>query len=145
MATTAKATKTAKVSKAAPKKGTAARTSARTEKAAAITAAGFAVIMTGGKQYRVSAGTEVKIEKIKGEMKVGDKVIFDQVLMTDNGTDAVIGAPTIKGASVTGELVEIGRHPKVIVYKYKQKSRSGTSRNGHRQPFFKVRIDSIKA
>lgn len=104
----------------------------------------FAVIMTGGKQYRVSEGTTLKIEKIKGEHKVGDKLTFDQVLMTGNGAETVLGTPTVKGASVTGELMEIGRNAKVIIYKYKNKSRSGTSRKGHRQPHFKVKISSIK-
>lgn len=104
----------------------------------------FAVIMTGGKQYRVSEGTTLKIEKIKGELKVGDKLTFDQVLMTGNGAETVLGTPTVKGVTVTGELMEIGRNAKVIIYKYKNKSRSGTSRKGHRQPHFKVKISSIK-
>ncbi|MEK7113825.1 MAG: 50S ribosomal protein L21 [Patescibacteria group bacterium] len=103
----------------------------------------FAVIQTGGKQYKVSAGTLVSIEKMKGEYKVGDKVSFDQVLLVDNGKDTTIGAPYITGAKVDAEIVGIGRARKVMVIKYKQKSRY-LRRNGHRQPFFKVKIISIK-
>ncbi len=103
----------------------------------------FAVIKTGGKQYKVSVGESVKIEKLTGDFKVGDKVTFDQVLMVDNGKDTTIGTPTIKGAAVKGTIAEIGRAQKVIVVHYKQKSRY-YKKNGHRQPFFKVTIDSIK-
>lgn len=106
----------------------------------------FAVIQTGGKQYKVSEGTLVSIEKIKTtgvEYKKGDKLSFDKVLLVDDGKDTTIGTPYIKGAKVDGELVEIGRARKVMVIKYKQKSRY-LKRNGHRQPFFKVKITSIK-
>lgn len=103
----------------------------------------FAVIKTGGKQYKVSEGTVVSIEKIKGEYKAGDKITFDQVLLVDNGKDTTIGTPTIPSAKVTGEITEIGRGRKLLVMKYKQKSRY-LKRNGHRQPFFKVKIISIK-
>ena len=103
----------------------------------------FAVIQTGGKQYKVSEGGFVSIEKIKGEFKKGDKLSFDQVLLVDDGKDTTIGTPYIKGAKVDGEIVEIGRTRKVMVVKYKQKSRY-LKRNGHRQPFFKVKITSIK-
>jgi len=103
----------------------------------------FAVITTGGKQYKVSKGTTVSIEKMKGEFKEGDKVSFDKVLMVDDGKDTTIGTPYIKGAKVDAEIVEIGRARKVLVMKYKQKSRY-LRRNGHRQPFFKVKITSIK-
>ena len=103
----------------------------------------FAVIQTGGKQYKVSKGSPVSIEKITGEYKKGDKVIFDKVLLVDDGKDATIGTPYIIGAKVEAEIVEIGRARKILVVKYKQKSRY-LSRNGHRQPFFKVKIISIK-
>jgi len=104
----------------------------------------FAVIETGGKQYRVSAGEAIKIEKIKDkEYKEGDSVVFDKVLLVDNGTDSTdIGTPYLDGAKVSGTLVEIGRNPKITVIKYKQKSRY-FKKNGHRQPFFKVKIDKI--
>ncbi len=103
----------------------------------------FAVIQTGGKQYKVSEGTVLSIEKIKGEFKVGDKLSFDQVLLVANDKDTTIGTPYIDGAKVGAEIVEIGRARKILVVKYKQKSRY-LRRNGHRQPFFKVKITSIK-
>ena len=103
----------------------------------------FAVIKTGGKQYRVSEGTVVSIEKIKGEFKKGDKISFDQVLLVDDGKNTTIGTPYIKGAKVSAEIIQIGRARKILVVKYKQKSRY-LKRNGHRQPFFKVKITSIK-
>ncbi len=106
----------------------------------------FAVINTGGKQYKVSAGSFVSIEKIntKGvEYKKGDKISFDKVLLVDDGKDTTIGTPYITGAKVDAEIVEIGRARKILVVKYKQKSRY-LKRNGHRQPFFQVKIISIK-
>ena len=103
----------------------------------------FAVIKTGGKQYKVASGDTLNIEKIKGEHKVGDKLVFDQVLLVDNGKDTTIGTPTIKGASVSATLLEIGRAAKIMVIHYKQKSKY-FKKNGHRQPFFKVKIDAIK-
>ena len=109
----------------------------------------FAVIFTGGKQYKVSEGGLVSIEKIKSvnnnnvEYKKGDKLSFDKVMLVQDAADVTIGTPYIKGAKVDGEIVEIGRTRKVMVVKYKQKSRY-LKRNGHRQPFFKVKITSIK-
>jgi large subunit ribosomal protein L21 len=103
----------------------------------------FAVIKTGGKQYKVSKDTIVSIEKIKGEFKKGDKVSFDKVLLVDDGKNTTIGTPFIDGAKVDGEIMAIGRARKILVVKYKQKSRY-LKRNGHRQPFFKVKITSIK-
>ena len=103
----------------------------------------FAVIHTGGKQYKVSEGGIVSIEKIKGEYAKGDKLSFDKVLLVDDGKDTTIGTPYTSGAKVDAEIVEIGRARKVMVVKYKQKSRY-LKRNGHRQPFFKVKIVSIK-
>ena len=106
----------------------------------------FAIIQTGGKQYKVSKGSVVSVEKIKkgkGDYAKGDKISFDKVLLVDDGKDTTIGTPYIKGASVAAEIVEIGRARKILVVKYKQKSRY-LRRNGHRQPFFKVKILSIK-
>jgi len=110
----------------------------------------FAVIQTGGKQYKVSKGDLISIEKIKGpastqggEYKKGDKIIFDKVLLVDDGRDTTIGMPYIVGAEVGAEIAEIGRARKILVVKYKQKSRY-LRRHGHRQPFFKVKIISIK-
>jgi large subunit ribosomal protein L21 len=103
----------------------------------------FAVIKTGGKQYKVSKGDSIKIEKLSGVAKVGDKVSFEEVLLVDNGKDTTIGTPFIKGAKVEATVEEIGKLPTVTVIHYKQKSRY-FKKNGHRQPFFKVKIDSIK-
>lgn len=103
----------------------------------------FAVIKTGGKQYKVAKDQVVSIEKIKGEFKKGDKVSFDKVLLVDDGKNTTIGTPYITGAQVEGEISMIGRSKKILVVKYKQKSRY-LKRNGHRQPFFKVKITSIK-
>src|SRR5471030_443482 len=86
----------------------------------------FAVIFTGGKQYKVSEGQLVSIEKIKAKgvgYAEGDKISFDKVLLVDDGEDTTIGTPYIKGAKVDAEIVEIGRARKVMVVKYKQKSR----------------------
>ncbi len=105
----------------------------------------FAVIKTGGKQYKVSKGTIVSIEKIKNakaDYKKGDKLTFDKVLLVDSGKDVTIGTPYIDGAKVDAEIVEVGRARKILVVKYKQKSRY-LRRNGHRQPFFKIKVTSI--
>lgn len=101
-----------------------------------------AVIKTGGKQYVVSKGDTLFIEKLPQDAKAGDKVVFDQVLLVDNGSDTTIGAPTIKGAEVKATVVAEGKAKKIDVVKYKAKSRY-YKRRGHRQPFLKVKIDSI--
>jgi len=102
-----------------------------------------AVFKTGGKQYRVSAGDVVKIEKIKADLNVGDKITFDEVLLVDDGKTTTIGTPTVAGKKVEATLTEIGRNKKVTILKFQQKS-NRLKINGHRQPFFKVTIDSIK-
>lgn len=103
----------------------------------------FAVIATGGKQYTVSKGDVIAIEKLSDTHKEGDKVTFDKVLLMDNGKDTTIGTPYIAKAAVTATITEIGRAPKITVVHYKQKSRY-YKKNGHRQPFFKVKIDALK-
>jgi large subunit ribosomal protein L21 len=103
----------------------------------------FAVITTGGKQYKVAVGDTITVEKLPGEHKVGDTVVFDKVLLVDNGVDTSIGMPYITGAKVEGSFKGNGRAQKVLVVKYKAKSRY-LKRNGHRQPFSKVEITSIK-
>ncbi len=102
----------------------------------------FAVIHTGGKQYKVSVGDVIQVEKLPGEFKAGDKVVFDKVLLVDNGKDTSIGAPYLDGAKVNAIFQENGRAAKIRVVKYKQKSRY-LRQNGHRQPFTKVKITSI--
>ncbi len=102
----------------------------------------FAVIKTGGKQYLVSEGDTLKIEKLAGEHKIGDSVVFDEVLLVDDGSDTTIGTPFIKGAKVTAEISKISRAKKVVVIKYKAKSNYFKKR-GHRQPFFEVKITKL--
>jgi large subunit ribosomal protein L21 len=103
----------------------------------------FAVIQTGGKQYKVSKGSVLSIEKLRGKHRIGDKISFEKVLLVDDGKDTSIGTPYIEGAKVNAEIVEIGRARKVLVVKYKAKSRY-LVRQGHRQPFFKIKITDIK-
>lgn len=103
----------------------------------------FAVIHTGGKQYKVSKGDTVKIEKIKGDFKVGDKIVFDKVLLVEDGKGTQIGTPYIATGKVEATLEAVGRNKTVEVIKYKQKSRY-FKKNGHRQPWFKVKISEIK-
>jgi len=103
----------------------------------------FAVIFTGGKQYKVAVGDVLKIEKLDGEFKVGDKVVFDKVLLVDNGTDTTIGTPYIAKATVESLFQKAGKGKTIKVVKYKQKSRY-LKKNGHRQPFVEVKISAIK-
>ncbi|HVS80021.1 MAG TPA: 50S ribosomal protein L21 [Candidatus Paceibacterota bacterium] len=104
----------------------------------------FAIIETGGKQYKVASGDVLKIEKLKGDFKEGDTITFDKVLLVDNGTDeTTIGTPYISGAAVTARFEKAGNRDKVTVIKYKAKSRY-FKKNGHKQPYFQVRIEGIK-
>ena len=100
----------------------------------------FAVIKTGGKQYRVAAEDVLKIEKIAGD--AGEMVEFGEVLMVGEGADATIGAPFVDGALVTAEVVEQGRARKVIAFKKRRRQNSKRSR-GHRQHLTTVRIAEI--
>ena len=101
----------------------------------------MAVIRTGGKQYLVSPGQKVKIEKIKNK-KEGQEVVFDEVLLLEKNKKLEIGDPFVKGAKVTGEILREGKGKKVIVFKYKPKTRYKVKR-GHRQPFIEVEIKTI--
>ena len=103
----------------------------------------MAVIATGGKQYFVSEGTILKIEKLNGEHKEGDSLSFDSVLMLINGSEITLGKPFISGASVSATLKKISRYKTVDVIKYKQKSRY-FKKYGHRQPYFEVEITGVK-
>ena len=100
-----------------------------------------AVIATGGKQYVVREGDSITIEKLS-LFKEGEKVTFDVVLLMDDGATSTVGTPFVKGATVSAEVTENGRAAKVLVQRYRQKSRS-FKRNGHRQPYTKVKITSI--
>lgn len=100
----------------------------------------FAVIKTGGKQYRVAAGALLKVEKLEGEK--GQKIEFTEVLMIGEGAQAKIGAPFVKGAVVKAEVVEQGRARKVIAFKKRRRQNSKRSR-GHRQELTTIRIAEI--
>jgi large subunit ribosomal protein L21 len=102
----------------------------------------LAIIETGGKQYLVSEGDTIRIEKITGDFKTGGSVVFDKVLLTDNGETTEIGEPYLKGAKVSAEIKKIDRAKKVTVIKYKAKSRYFKKR-GHRQPYFEVKITKL--
>ncbi len=100
----------------------------------------FAVIKTGGKQYRVAANDLLKVEKVTGN--AGDNVEFAEVLMVGVGADATIGAPVVSGALVTAEVVEQGRARKVIAFKKRRRQNSKRTR-GHRQELTTIRISEI--
>lgn len=102
----------------------------------------FSVIETGGKQYKVKEGDSIKIEKLSGNLKKGDVVTFDKVLLQDDGKNTVLGTPYIAGAKVPAEITDIGRGRKIEVVKYKAKSRYFKLR-GHRQPYMKVTVRSL--
>jgi large subunit ribosomal protein L21 len=99
----------------------------------------FAVIKTGGKQYRVAAQDVIKIDKIQGEP--GEVVQFAEVLLL-GGENVSLGAPTVQGASVAAEVVEQGRGPKIIAFK-KRRRKNSRRKRGHRQEFTVVRVTEI--
>ena len=101
----------------------------------------YAIIVTGGKQYRVKSGDVLFVEKLPVE--AGDTVTFDQVLaVLDDEQEAVIGAPLVEGATVTANVVKNGKAKKIHVFKYKAK-KNYRRRQGHRQPYTQVQIDAI--
>ena len=100
----------------------------------------LAVIETGGKQYVVSLGQKIKIEKLDGDNE--KEVIFDKVLLVEKNNKLDIGAPYLKGATVIGKVLNQGKAKKVIIFKYKSKKRF-KSKKGHRQPFTEVEITKI--
>jgi len=103
----------------------------------------FAVIQTGGKQYKVAVGDVITIEKLAAEMNEGDKVAFEQVSVLDDGKTTTLGAPFIDGAKVQGTLEDQGRGKKLHILRFRSKS-NWHRRLGHRQAFMKVKITSLK-
>ena len=101
----------------------------------------YAVIKTGGKQYRVSEGSRLRVEKLPGA--AGDKVELSEVLML-GGEKLVVGKPIVAGAKVNAEIVTQGRDKKVIVFKIRRRKRY-RRKNGHRQPFTELKITGISA
>ncbi len=102
----------------------------------------YAIIVTGGKQYKVSEGDTLFIEKIEAEE--GAAVTFDQVLMVADGENVKVGAPSVDGAAVEAKVVKNGKAKKIYVYKMKRK-KNYRRKKGHRQPFTKVEITKINA
>lgn len=101
----------------------------------------YAIIKTGGKQYKVSEGDEVIIEKL--EIAEGDKVTFEEVLTIVDGENVKVGQPVVEGAKVSGSVIKNGKGPKIRIFKYKHKT-NYRRRAGHRQPFTKVKIEKIE-
>jgi large subunit ribosomal protein L21 len=99
----------------------------------------YAVIQTGGKQYRVSKGDKLRVELLEGE--VGKKLAFEPLLVGGEG-DAKVGKPTVAGAAVDGEILGHGRHAKVI--HFRKKKEGWTKKRGHRQPYTEVVITAVR-
>jgi large subunit ribosomal protein L21 len=104
----------------------------------------YAVIQTGGKQYRVEPGQTVVVEKLNGDK--GTNVVFDQVLLVSSGDggSVTVGKPTVANAKVTGEIVEQGRGEKLVVFKFRRR-KNYVRKNGHRQDYTAVKIAAINA
>ena len=102
----------------------------------------YAVIKTGGKQYRVVAGEKLKVEQIPAD--VGTEITLDQVLMVGEGESVKIGAPLITGAKVTAKVISHGRGPKIKIFKMRRRKHY-QKRQGHRQNYTELRIDTIAA
>lgn len=103
----------------------------------------FAVIKTGGKQYKVAADDILSIEKLEAE--AGSEVMFDTVLMLSDGSAVTVGTPTVTGAGVRAEVVDQIRGPKTISFKKRRRKHSSQRRRGHRQYLTKVKIVEIMA
>ncbi len=101
----------------------------------------YAVVNTGGKQYKVREGEILRVEKIAGE--IGSPVSFDKVLMFSDGETVSIGTPVLDDVKVSGHIIEQGKAKKIIVFKYKKRKRY-RRKQGHRQQFTAVKIDNIK-
>ena len=100
----------------------------------------YAVVVTGGKQYRVSAGDKIRVEKLGVE--AGSSVCLDKVLVIGGEGETMVGAPYVEGAAVEAEVVSNGKADKVLIYKYKAKKDS-RKKQGHRQPYTELKINSI--
>jgi large subunit ribosomal protein L21 len=102
----------------------------------------YAVIKTGGKQYKVAAGEKIKVEQIAAD--VGQEIVIDQVLAVGNGADLTIGAPLVAGASVKATVVAHGKHDKVRIFKLRRRKHYKKSQ-GHRQTYTELEIGAISA
>jgi large subunit ribosomal protein L21 len=102
----------------------------------------YAVIKTGGKQYRVAAGEKIKVEQIAAD--VGQEIVFDQVLAVGNGAELKVGTPLVSGATVTVTVLSHGKHDKVRIFKMRRRKHY-QKRQGHRQQFTELQIGAITA
>lgn len=102
----------------------------------------FSVVETGGKQYVAHVGDVLVIEKLEKEYAEGDKIVLDHVLMTDDGSKTVLGAPEVKGATVEGDVLGSGLGKKTTVIRYRSKSRH-FRKYGHRQPYIALRVTKV--
>ena len=102
----------------------------------------YAVIQTGGKQYRVEQGEVLRVEKLAGD--AGAKLTFNTLLFADDGGNVRIGQPSVAGVSVDAEIAEQGRGKKITIFKYKRR-KSYRRKAGHRQPFTALKITAINA
>lgn len=102
----------------------------------------YAIIETGGKQYRVQEGEVLFVEKLTAEE--GEAVVFDKVLAVSSEDDFTVGSPVVKGASVNAKVLGHGKDKKIIVFKYKPK-KGYRRKQGHRQPYTRVQIEKINA
>jgi large subunit ribosomal protein L21 len=101
----------------------------------------YAVIQTGGKQYKVKPGEELRVEKLDG--KVGDEVYFDKVLLVSKGDEVTVGRPILENAKVVARITRQARGPKIVVFKYKRRKRY-RKKQGHRQDFTGLKIIGIE-
>ena len=101
----------------------------------------YAIVDSGGKQYKAQEGEILRVEKLAGN--VGDSVSFDRILMFSDGENVNVGTPLLEDVAVNGHIVEQGKAKKIIVFKYKRRKRYRRKR-GHRQQFTAVKVDSIK-
>ncbi|MGN0711307.1 MAG: 50S ribosomal protein L21 [Anaerovoracaceae bacterium] len=102
----------------------------------------YAVVETGGKQYRVQEGDVIAVEKL--DVAVGEKITFDKVLLISDGEKVKVGAPYVESCNVAGTVVEHGKAKKVIIFKYKAK-KDYRKKQGHRQPYTMIKIEKVSA
>ena len=101
----------------------------------------YAIIQTGGKQYKVTEGSVLKVEKLNAQP--GDRLTLDQVLMISDGDNVKVGNPVVPNAQVTAVVLEQGKGKKIVVFKYKRR-KNYRRKQGHRQPYTKIKVEKIE-